>query len=63
MGEKIKELREKRGWTQEQLAEKAGLSRVAISLIETGKTKEVMSGTIKALALALEVPVDDIFFA
>ena len=63
MGEKVKELREAKGWTQEQLAQKSGLSRVTISLIETGKPKEIMSGTIKALANALEVPVDALFFA
>lgn len=63
MGEKVKELREAKGWTQEQLAEKSGLSRVTISMIETGKPKEILSGTIKALAKALEVPVDVLFFA
>lgn len=62
VGAKVRELREAKGWTQEQLAEKCGLTRVTISLIETGKTKEIMSGTVKAIASALEVPVDVLFF-
>lgn len=62
MGEIVKKLREAKGWSQEQLAEKAGISRVAISLIETGKTREVLTGTVKALARALEVSVDELFF-
>ncbi len=33
----IRDLREKRGLTQEQLGEKVGVSRQAINAIETGK--------------------------
>jgi len=63
VGEKLKDLREKLGMSQEELSAKSGVSRVTISLIETGKTKEVLSGTIKALASALGVSVNDLFFA
>lgn len=34
---KIKELREKLGFTQKELGEKVGVSRQAINAIETGK--------------------------
>lgn len=63
MGAKIKEIRENLGWTQEELAERSGVTRVTISLIESGRTKNVMSGTIKAIANALGVPVDAFFCA
>lgn len=33
----LREVRQKKGFSQEELAKKAGLSAVAISLIETGK--------------------------
>lgn len=36
-GKRVKQLRKLRGWSQETLAEKAGLVRETISRIETGK--------------------------
>lgn len=63
MGERVKSLRKSHCWTQAELAERSGLSRVAISLIETGKSECMLTGTIKALARALEVPAEDLFFA
>ena len=37
VGEKIKNIREKRGYSQEQLAEKMNINRNTISKIENGK--------------------------
>lgn len=37
VGEKIKNIREKRGYSQEQLAEKMNINRNTISKIEDGK--------------------------
>ena len=62
MGYSIKERREALGMTQEQLAEKSGVSRQTISAIENGKTNNVMSGTLTALADALDTTIDAIFF-
>lgn len=45
----IKQFREDRGWSQQELAERAGLSRAGISAIETGK---LVPSTVAALALA-----------
>lgn len=63
MGYKIKELREKLNMTQEELAEKSGISRATISMLENDVTKEVMTSTLRALADALETNVTDLFFA
>ena len=62
MGEKIRELREKAKLSQEELAERSGLSRVTISFIETGKLESVTTKTLKQIAEALGVSVK-IFFS
>ena len=58
VGERIKQLREKKGMNQKQLAEKAKMTRATISRIETGQVKEVKSEALKKLAVALGVTVD-----
>lgn len=62
MGYKIREYREKKGFTQDELASRSGVGRVTISLIETGATKNVSSKTLLKLAKALDVKIDDLFF-
>ena len=48
------------GFTQEQLADRAGISRPAVANIETGKHK-ARPLTARALAAALGVDVTDLF--
>lgn len=62
MGYRLKECREEKHMTQAKLAEKSGVSRVAISLIETGSIRNVSSMTLLKLANALGVSVDSLFF-
>lgn len=62
MAMRIKEIRESKGMTQEELENKSGISRQTISAIENGKTTNVKSGTLMALAEALETTIDAIFF-
>ena len=62
MNIRLKEIREEKGMTQEQLENKSGISRQTISAIENGKTNNVMSGTLTALADALDTTLDAIFF-
>ncbi len=52
----VKILRKYRGMTQEELAEKAGISRPYLTEIETGR-KDGSMRAIKALAAILEVDV------
>ena len=52
-------LRLDRGWTQEQLAMKAGLSRLALGRIERGAVVP-RAGTLQALAGALDVPLGEL---
>lgn len=57
----VKEVREKKGITQEQLAEKASVSRGTISKLETNVTDVCSTQTLTRLADALEVPVSSLF--
>lgn len=50
----VRAVRDSRGWSQEQLAERAGLTQVYISQVETSKTAASVD-TIEKLAHGLEV--------
>lgn len=54
----VRELRHQRGWSQEQLAERCGLSVRTFQRIENGRTPGLASAT--ALARAFEVDVSDL---
>ena len=60
IGKRIKLLREKRGLTQENLAEQAGLSLDYIGKIEVNINKPGLKSLIK-IAKALGVHIKDIF--
>lgn len=63
MGYRLKEIREEKCMTQEELERKSGVSRQTISAIENNDKYQAKSGTLLALANALETTVDKIFFA
>lgn len=62
MKNKLKEIREEQGLSQEKLAEKSTVSRTIISELETGKTDVITNVTLEKLASALGKKVTDIFF-
>lgn len=59
---KIKKLREDLKISQEELAEKSGVSRTIISGLETGSISETSTVTLKKLAAFFNVKVSDLFF-
>lgn len=61
LGERLKELRIKRGFTQEQLAEKTGLSVTFVGLIERGVNIPSVK-TCNKIARALGVSLDELFY-
>lgn len=63
MGYKIREMREAKDMTQEELSEKSGISRVTISGLENGTERNTTSKTLVKIAKALGCTVDQIFFA
>lgn len=56
-GEKIRRERSVAGWSQEQLAEKAGVHRTYIGMIERAE-KNITLENIEKIAKALKMPID-----
>ena len=59
---KIKYFREKQNMSQDQLAQKSGISRQTISALENNENYDVKIGTMVSIADALGKKVQDIFF-
>jgi transcriptional regulator with XRE-family HTH domain len=60
LAKRIKELREKAGWSQQKLAEEAGLSYNTITKIEQGSAKQPVIQTMVKIADALGVGLDEL---
>lgn len=58
---KLKEARKKCGLTQEELAERSGVSRSTIVMIERGNFMDVKLSTLKKLSDALGKKIESIF--
>lgn len=61
MGYNIAVLREKKNMTQEELSEKAGVSRSIVSGLESGRTTQTTVKTLEKLADALDVDISSFF--
>jgi transcriptional regulator with XRE-family HTH domain len=57
-GDRLRHERESRGWTQQQLAAKAGVPQETISRLETGKHRGPQMAVAVKLAQALKVSLD-----
>lgn len=60
LGERLRIIRESKGLTQDVLAERAGLTNISISAIETGRVSAPRIKTIVAIAKSLNVSLDAI---
>jgi transcriptional regulator with XRE-family HTH domain len=58
--QRIKQVRKKVGWSQQKLAEKAGLSLAVITKIEQGVAKRPSIQTMMKLADALGISLDEL---
>lgn len=59
---RLKELREQRKMSQEELSEKAGVSRQIISLLESGNNEvNTTTATLQKLSAALNCSLSEIF--
>lgn len=61
MGYKIRDIREQKKMSQEELSQKSGVSRTTISNLENNIDKTAMTSTLVKIANALDVTVDQIF--
>ena len=57
LGERIRMRRQELGWTQDQLAAKAGISKGFLSDVENGK-RSVSAGNLQEIAQALGLSLD-----
>ena len=60
LAKKVKQLREKLGLSQEKLARLADVSNNTIINIEAGKQDNPTIDTLKKVAKALNIPVEDL---
>ena len=60
---KIREARKERGFTQEELAKRANVSRATIIGLENGSITVTTTETLMKIARALDRKVSDIFLA
>ena len=57
----IKSIREKKGMTQEALANKSGVNRSLLNQLETQKVTNTSTNTLQKLANALDCKITDLF--
>ena len=58
LGDKLKALREVRGWSQHELSRHAGVRQALISELESGKKQETTTSVLRRLARTLHVSMD-----
>jgi transcriptional regulator with XRE-family HTH domain len=58
-GQRLRALRKRRGWSQEELARRTGVARSTISEIESGR-RDARGGTLGPIAHALGISVDQL---
>ena len=58
IADRLRRVREDRGWSQVELSKRAGLHAMLISRIETKAKKDVNASTLRKLAQALRVSGD-----
>jgi transcriptional regulator with XRE-family HTH domain len=61
LARRIKQFREAAGYSQQKLAVVAGLSTSVVSQLEQGTNDNPKTSTIRSLAAALGVTIDDLF--
>lgn len=61
IGERIIQLRQERGLDQTELAERAGLPQPTVSRIENGQRRNPNAESMRRIASALNVKVDDLY--
>src|SRR5690242_14839911 len=58
LAQRVREFRYSKGWGPDELASRAAISRTALYQIESGKTELPRAGTLRRIALALDVSME-----
>ncbi len=58
LAQRVRDFRYSKGWGPDELASRASISRTALYQIESGKTELPRAGTLRRIAIALEVPME-----
>jgi transcriptional regulator with XRE-family HTH domain len=58
LAQRVRDFRYSKGWGPDELANRAAISRTALYQIESGKTELPRAGTLRRIAMALEVSMD-----
>ena len=58
LAQRVRDYRYSKGWGPDELASRAAISRTALYQIESGKTELPRAGTLRRIAIALEVSMD-----
>ena len=58
LGDKLKGIRQQHGWTQRELARRAGVCAALVSALEQGRTRDTRGTVLRKLALALGVSME-----
>jgi transcriptional regulator with XRE-family HTH domain len=60
LAQRVREFRYSKGWGPDELASRAEISRTALYQIESGKTELPRAGTLRRIAVALDVPMEEL---
>ena len=60
LAQRVRDFRYSKGWGPDELASRAEISRTALYQIESGKTGLPRAGTLRRIAVALEVPMENL---
>jgi len=60
LAQRVRDFRYSKGWGPDELANRAEISRTALYQIESGKTELPRAGTLRRIAVALSVPMEDL---
>lgn len=58
LAQRVRDYRYSKGWGPDELASRAAISRTALYQIESGKTELPRAGTLRRIALALDISMD-----
>jgi transcriptional regulator with XRE-family HTH domain len=60
LAQRVRDFRYSKGWGPDELASRAEISRTALYQIESSKTELPRAGTLRRIAVALDVPMEDL---